>query len=46
MNEEGKRLSKRDGALALRRMRADGFSAAEVRKRAGFPDRPSPDGPE
>jgi glutamyl-Q tRNA(Asp) synthetase len=44
--EEGKRLSKRDGALALRRMRADGFSAAEVRKRAGFPDRPSPDGPE
>jgi len=42
-NEEGKRLSKRDGALALRQMRADGFSAAEVRNRAGFPDWPSPD---
>jgi glutamyl-Q tRNA(Asp) synthetase len=42
-NEQGKRLSKRDGALALRQMRADGFSAAEVRLRAGFPDWPSPD---
>jgi glutamyl-Q tRNA(Asp) synthetase len=45
MNERGDRLSKRDGALALRQMRTDGFSAAEVRKRAGFPDWPSPDAP-
>ena len=44
-NEQGERLSKRDGALALRQMRTDGFSAAEVRKRAGFPDWPSPDAP-
>jgi glutamyl-Q tRNA(Asp) synthetase len=44
-NEQGERLSKRDGALALRQMRTDGLSAAEVRKRAGFPDWPSPDGP-
>jgi glutamyl-Q tRNA(Asp) synthetase len=44
-NEQGERLSKRDGALALRQMRTNGFSAVEVRKRAGFPDWPSPDGP-
>jgi len=44
-NEQGERLSKRDGALALRQLRTDGFSAAEVRKRAGFPVWPSPDGP-
>jgi glutamyl-Q tRNA(Asp) synthetase len=42
-NEQGVRLSKRDGALALRQMRTDGFSPAEVRNRAGFPDWPSPD---
>jgi glutamyl-Q tRNA(Asp) synthetase len=45
MNEQGARLSKRDGALALRQMRRDGISAADVRKRAGFPDWPSPDAP-
>src|SRR5262245_7660363 len=44
-NEQGERLSKRDGALALRQMRSDGLSAFEVRKRAGFPDWPSPDAP-
>jgi glutamyl-Q tRNA(Asp) synthetase len=44
-NEQGKRLSKRDSALALRQLRADGFSPAEVRQRAGFPDWPSPDAP-
>jgi glutamyl-Q tRNA(Asp) synthetase len=43
MNEEGRRLSKRDGALALRQLRAVGFSAAQVREKAGFPDWPSPD---
>jgi glutamyl-Q tRNA(Asp) synthetase len=45
MNDRGERLSKRDGALALRRMRSDGFSAADIRRRAGFPDWPSPDAP-
>jgi glutamyl-Q tRNA(Asp) synthetase len=44
-NEQGERLSKRDGALALRQMKSDGLSPAEVRKRAGFPDWPSPDAP-
>jgi glutamyl-Q tRNA(Asp) synthetase len=43
MNEQGIRLSKRDGALALRQMRTVGFSAAQVREKAGFPDWPSPD---
>ena len=42
-NEQGQRLSKRDGALALRQLRADGFSAAQVREKAGFPGWPSPD---
>ncbi len=44
-NEQGERLSKRDSALALRQMKRDGLSPAEVRKRAGFPDWPSPDAP-
>lgn len=44
-NEQGKRLSKRDGALALRQLRAAGFSPAQVREKAGFPGWPSLDGP-
>ncbi|MBI1273062.1 MAG: tRNA glutamyl-Q(34) synthetase GluQRS [Alphaproteobacteria bacterium] len=35
-NREGERLSKRDGALTLRQLRAAGHSAAEVRAMAGF----------
>jgi len=35
---DGRRLSKRDGALALGALRAAGRSAAEVRAMAGFPD--------
>jgi len=34
----GQRLAKRDGALALRQLRAAGTSPAEVRALAGFPD--------
>jgi glutamyl-Q tRNA(Asp) synthetase len=45
MNEQGKRLSKRDGALALRALRGAGLSPAEVRRRAGFPLWPSPQPP-
>jgi glutamyl-Q tRNA(Asp) synthetase len=37
-NELGVRLSKRDGALALRTLRERGLSAAAVRKMAGFQD--------
>ncbi|GAB2178201.1 hypothetical protein DLREEDagr8_37590 [Dongia sp. agr-C8] len=37
-NESGVRLSKRDGALALRALRERGLSAAAVRKMAGFQD--------
>lgn len=37
-NESGVRLSKRDGALALRALREQGISAAAVRKMAGFHD--------
>ena len=37
-NESGARLSKRDGALALRALRDRGISAAAVRKMAGFHD--------
>jgi glutamyl-Q tRNA(Asp) synthetase len=37
-NESGVRLSKRDGALALRSLRDRGMSAAAVRKMAGFQD--------
>jgi len=37
-NESGIRLSKRDGAVALRALRDRGFSAAAVRKMAGFQD--------
>ena len=37
-NAAGERLSKRDGAMALRAMRQAGRSAAEVRGLAGFPD--------
>jgi glutamyl-Q tRNA(Asp) synthetase len=35
-NESGVRLSKRDGAMALRSLRERGTSAAAVRKMAGF----------
>lgn len=37
-NPAGERLSKRDGALGLRDLRAAGRSPAEVRALAGFPD--------
>ncbi len=37
-NGSGARLSKRDGALALRALREQGLSAAAVRKMAGFHD--------
>ncbi len=37
-NESGARLSKRDGALALRALRERGLSAEAVRKMAGFHD--------
>jgi glutamyl-Q tRNA(Asp) synthetase len=37
-NESGVRLSKRDGALALRALRDRGLSANAVRKMAGFQD--------
>lgn len=37
-NAAGERLSKRDGAVALRALRQAGRSAAEVRALAGFPD--------
>ncbi len=35
MNADGRRLSKRDGALSLRQMRESGLTAAEIRLRAG-----------
>jgi glutamyl-Q tRNA(Asp) synthetase len=38
LDAEGRRLSKRDGALALRALREAGRSAAEVRAMAGFAD--------
>jgi glutamyl-Q tRNA(Asp) synthetase len=38
LDDAGHRLSKRDGALALRTLRQAGRSAAEVRAMAGFPD--------
>ena len=37
-NESGVRLSKRDGAMALRALRDRGLSASAVRKMAGFQD--------
>jgi len=37
-NESGMRLAKRDGALALRALRASGMTPAEARAMAGFPD--------
>ncbi len=37
-NESGERLSKRDGAVALRSLRAKGMSAGAVRAMAGFDD--------
>ena len=37
-NAAGERLSKRDGAVALRTLRQAGRTAAEVRALAGFPD--------
>jgi glutamyl-Q tRNA(Asp) synthetase len=37
-NAAGERLSKRDGAVALKALRQAGRSAAEVRGLAGFPD--------
>lgn len=36
-NAEGRRLAKRDGALAVRAMREAGLSAEDVRCKAGFP---------
>ncbi|QJE71832.1 tRNA glutamyl-Q(34) synthetase GluQRS [Aerophototrophica crusticola] len=41
LNAEGQRLSKRDGATALRALRDMGRSPAEVRALAGFPGAPS-----
>ena len=38
VNESGERLSKRDGAVTLRSLRANGMSAGAVRAMAGFPD--------
>ncbi len=37
-NEAGQRLSKRDGARALRALREEGVPPAQVRAMAGFPD--------
>jgi glutamyl-Q tRNA(Asp) synthetase len=37
LDAEGRRLSKRDGALALRALREAGRSPGEVRAMAGFP---------
>ncbi|MGE0120196.1 MAG: tRNA glutamyl-Q(34) synthetase GluQRS [Dongiaceae bacterium] len=37
-NADGRRLAKRDGALALRALRLAGRTPAEVRAMAGFPD--------
>lgn len=37
-DEHGKRLAKRDGALALASLRREGFRPDEVRAAAGFPD--------
>jgi len=37
-NERGERLSKRDGAKAIRALRAEGLSPAAVRALAGHPD--------
>jgi len=37
-NESGERLSKRDGAVTLRSLRANGMSAGAVRAMAGFND--------
>ncbi len=39
-DESGRRLSKRQGDLALRSLRAAGASGGEVRARAGFPEPP------
>jgi glutamyl-Q tRNA(Asp) synthetase len=41
-NADGRRLAKRDGALALRALRLAGRSPDEVRAMAGFPDWPCP----
>ncbi len=41
-NERGERLAKRDGATALRALRAAGHSPAAVRAMAGFPDGATP----
>ena len=41
-NAAGERLSKRDGAMALRALRQAGRSAAEARALAGFPDQVPP----
>jgi glutamyl-Q tRNA(Asp) synthetase len=37
-NESGVRLSKRDGAMAIRALRDQGISASAVRTMAGFQD--------
>jgi len=38
---DGRRLAKRDGALAIRALRAAGRTPPEVRAMAGFPDEPA-----
>jgi glutamyl-Q tRNA(Asp) synthetase len=39
VNEQGQRLSKRDGARAIRALRSEGLSAEQVQRLAGAPDR-------
>ena len=41
-DETGKRLAKRDDARSLRALRAEGWSALQIRKTLGFPDQPDP----
>lgn len=38
LDETGKRFAKRDGAVTLAQIRAEGTSAADLRARLGFPD--------
>ena len=37
-NPDGSRLAKRDRAVGIRSLREDGYSAAQVRAMAGFPE--------
>ena len=41
LDDDGRRLAKREGAPTLMSLRDAGVSPAEVRRRAGFPDRPA-----